>query len=164
MRRALNPGADSAAVLAPLSAPSGAPAAVFFGGFTDTGAPGLRAAMVAAGHGALPFVSWDGIQDGSGADQGSFIQVAGAAAAGSYFSHATIGPPKADFTAQYRARFGTDPDEYAAAAYACTQVILDTLRAVTATESERRRASGSRPRLRDRPEPPLRDRHRHGRL
>ncbi len=133
IRRALNPSADPASVLAPLSAPSGAPTAVFFGGFTETGAPQLRAAMVAAGRGSLPFVSWDGIQDGSGADQGSFIQLAGAAAAGSYFSHATIGPPKADFTARYRARFGSDPDEYAAAAYACTQVIADSLRAVAAT-------------------------------
>ncbi|MGZ6273990.1 MAG: ABC transporter substrate-binding protein [Candidatus Limnocylindrales bacterium] len=130
VRRALNSGADPASVLAPLSAPSGAPTAVFFGGFTATGAPKIRAAMVAAGHGSLPFVSWDGIQDGSGADQGSFIQLAGAASAGSYFSHATIGPPKAEFVTQYRARFGTSPDEYAAAAYACTQVILDTLRAV----------------------------------
>ncbi len=52
VRRALNPGADPASVIAPLSAPSGAPAAVFFGGFTETGAPGLRAAMVAEGHGA----------------------------------------------------------------------------------------------------------------
>ena len=133
VRRALNPGADPAAVLEPLSAPAGAPTAVFFGGFTDTGASKARAAMVAAGHGALPFVSWDGIQDGSGSDQGSFIQLAGTAASGSYFSHATIGPPKADFAAQYRATFGADPDEYAAAAYACTQVIVDTLRAVAAT-------------------------------
>jgi branched-chain amino acid transport system substrate-binding protein len=129
VRRAMNPGADPASVLEALSAPSDAPTAVFFGGFTHTGAPELRAAMVAGGHASLPFVSWDGIQDGSGADEGSFIALAGAAAAGSYFSHATIGVPKADFTALYRAKFGADPDEYAAAAYACTQVILASLRA-----------------------------------
>lgn len=45
----------------------------------------------------------------------------------------SYGSPKADFTARNRARFGTDPDEYAAAAYACTEVILDSLRAVAAT-------------------------------
>ncbi len=133
VRRALNPGADPGSVLTPLSATTGAPTAVFFGGFTQTGAATVRAAMVSSGHGSVPFVSWDGIQDGSGADQGSFIQVAGAAAAGSYYSSATFGSPKADFTARYRARFGTDPDEYAAAAYACTEIILDSLRAVAAT-------------------------------
>jgi ABC-type branched-subunit amino acid transport system substrate-binding protein len=88
---------------------------------------------VEAGHAAVPFVSWDGIQDGSGADKGSFIQTAGSAAVGSYFSHASFGAPKFDFVNRYRARFGADPDEYATAAYACTQVILDTLRAVAAT-------------------------------
>jgi branched-chain amino acid transport system substrate-binding protein len=133
VRRALNPGADPASVLAPLDTSIGAPTAVFFGGFTDTGAAQVRAAMVSSGHGSVPFVSWDGIQDGSGADQGSFIQIAGASAAGSYFSHATIAPPKADFVARYRAKFGDEPDEYAAASFACTQVILDALRAVAAT-------------------------------
>jgi branched-chain amino acid transport system substrate-binding protein len=133
VRRALNPGDDPASILAPLSAATSAPKAVFFGGFTETGAPGVRAAMVAAGQTAMPFVSWDGIQDGSGADQGSFIQTAGPAAAGSYFSHASFAAPKFDFVSRYHARFGTDPDEYAAAAYACTQVILESLKAVAAT-------------------------------
>jgi branched-chain amino acid transport system substrate-binding protein len=133
VRRALNAGADPGSVLTTLAVTSGAPSAVFFGGFTQTGAAAVRAAMLAAGHGAVPFVSWDGIQDGSGADQGSFIQVAGPAAVGSYYSSATYGSPKADFTATYRARFGTDPDEYAAAAYACTEVILASLRSVAAT-------------------------------
>jgi len=130
IRRALNPGDDPASVLTPLAAPSGAPTAVFFGGFTPTGAPQVREAMAAAGHASLPFVSWDGIQDGSGADQGSFIATAGPAAAGSYFSHASFAAPKFDFTTRYRARFGTDPDEYSASAYACAEVILDSLRAV----------------------------------
>ena len=133
IRRALNPGDDPASVLSPLTAPSGAPTAVFFGGFTQTGAPEVRAAMVSTGHGSVPFASWDGIQDGSGADDGSFISKAGPAAAGSHFSHASIGLPKADFTARYRARFGSEPDEYSAAAYACAQIIFDTLRAVATT-------------------------------
>jgi ABC-type branched-subunit amino acid transport system substrate-binding protein len=130
VRRALNPGADPASVLDPLSASSGAPTAVFFGGSTGTGAADVRQAMVASGHGSIPFVSWDGIQDGSGAEDGSFIAKAGPAAPGSYLSHASIGPPKADFAARSRAAFGEDPDEYAAAAYACTQIILDSLEAL----------------------------------
>lgn len=133
VRRALNPGANPASVLQPLSAPTDAPTAVFFGGFTDTGAPEVRAAMVAAGHAAVPFVSWDGIQDGSGAVQGSYLQVAGIAAVGSYYSSATYSAPKADFTATFRAKFGTDPDEYSAAAYACAEVILASLRAIAPT-------------------------------
>ncbi len=133
VRRALNKGAAPDTVLEPLSAASGAPGAVFFGGFTDSGAPDVREAMVAAGHAAVPFVSWDGIQDGSGADKGSFIQTAGPAAVGSYFSHASFASPKFDFVTRYRARFGSEPDEYATAAYACAQVILDSLREVSAT-------------------------------
>ncbi len=133
VRRALNPGDQPDSVLAPLATASGAPAAVFFGGFTETGAPEVREAMVAGGHADVPFVSWDGIQDGSGADKGSFIQTAGPAAVGSYFSHASFGAPKADFVTRYRARFNDDPDEYATAAFACTQVILGSLRAVAAT-------------------------------
>jgi branched-chain amino acid transport system substrate-binding protein len=132
VRRALNPGADPATVLDPL-AETDAPSAVFFGGFTGTGAPGLRTAMAAAGKAAIPFVSWDGIQDGSGADDGSFLQLAGSAAPGSYFSHAAIPLPKADFVERYRARYGSEPDEYSAAAYACAQVIIEALRSVATT-------------------------------
>ncbi len=133
VRLALNRGADPASVLGSLSGSTGAPTAVFFGGVTPTGAPDLRKAMVAAGHGALPFVSWDGILDGSGADDGSFITLAGPAAAGSYSSHASFGGPKADFTARYRAKFGTDSNEYAAAGYACAEIIFDRLRALALT-------------------------------
>ena len=88
--------------------------------------------MAASGKASIPFVSWDGIQDGSGAETGSFLQLAGAAAAGSYFSHASFAPPRADFVERYRARFGDEPNEYAASAYACSQVIFETLRRVAA--------------------------------
>jgi branched-chain amino acid transport system substrate-binding protein len=130
--RSLAPGADPETVLQPLAA-SDPPDLVFFGGFTDTGAPEVREAMAAGGFGSIEFLSWDGILDGSGADDGSYIQRAGAAAVGSYLSHASLGPPKAAFQARFRAAYGRDPDEYSAAAYACTQVILETLRAVAAT-------------------------------
>lgn len=128
-RRALNPKGDARAVIEPLSTGSDRPTAVFFGGFADTGAVQVRKAMVAKGLGRLPFVSWDGI-GGSGSEQGSFIQRAGHDAVGSYQSHASIAPPKAKFGAAYLKKFGTEPDEYGASAYACTQVILDALRMV----------------------------------
>ena len=132
VRRTLNPGADPSSVIGPLSG-ADAPTAVFFGGFTDTGAAAVRTAMMAAGKGAIPFVSWDGIQDGSGADKGSFLQSTGSAAVGSYFSHAAIALPKATFVDRYLARFGVAPDEYAAAAYACAEVIFEALRKVSTT-------------------------------
>jgi class 3 adenylate cyclase len=131
-RRTLNVDADPAAVLEAL-ARADAPQAVFFGGFTYTGAADVRLAMSAAGKGDLPFLSWDGIQDGSGADAFSFLQSAGQAAVGSYISHATIALPKADFVERYRARFGAVPSEYGRGAYACAEVIFEALRGVART-------------------------------
>lgn len=97
------------------------------GGFADTGAVGLRNAMVASGHGTLPFLSWDGLYV-PGADVGSFIHGVGAAAAvGSYVSHAALPPPKASFAESYRQAYNVEPDEYAAAAYACVEVIVASL-------------------------------------
>jgi branched-chain amino acid transport system substrate-binding protein len=145
IRRALNPGADPREVLAPLRA--GKPRmGVYFGGFAETGAVGVRMAMVAAGLGKVPFVSWDGI-GGSGSDAGSFIQLAGAAAVGSYQSSASYAPPKADFVNAYRAKFGREPDAYTVATYACAQVILDALRMVASKGATS--ASGLREALRE---------------
>jgi ABC-type branched-subunit amino acid transport system substrate-binding protein/class 3 adenylate cyclase len=133
IRLALNPGADPMTVLAPLSQGTKRPGVVFFGGFTDTGAVGLRKAMIASGHGDIPFLSWDGLFDGSGADEGSYIQrVTAAGWAGSYVSHATQPPTNNSFVEAYRQAYHAEPDEYAAAAYACVQVIVDSLRAVAA--------------------------------
>jgi len=133
IRRALNPGADPDTVLAPLNHASNRPGVVFFGGFTGTGAVGLRRAMIASGHEDIPFLSWDGLFDGSGADKGSYIQgLSAARSAGSYVSHATQPPTRNSFVEAYRQAFGEDPDEFAAAAYACVQVIVDSLRAVAA--------------------------------
>lgn len=127
-RRGLNPGSEARAVLEPLFAGKDRPTAVYLGGFADAAAR-VREAMVAEGFGKLPFVSWDGI-DGPGSQDGSFIQLAGHAALGSYESHASFVAPKAAFVDAYRSRFGSEPDEYAAAAYACTEVILGALRDV----------------------------------
>jgi class 3 adenylate cyclase/ABC-type branched-subunit amino acid transport system substrate-binding protein len=121
------PGADANAVLEPLRRAEGAPDVVVFAGATDDGAARVRRAMHAAGLGEIPFLSWDTIQDGSGASEGSFLQRAGEGADGSYFGHTAIPPPRADFVGAYRAAFREEPTEYAAAAYACMQVILASL-------------------------------------
>jgi ABC-type branched-subunit amino acid transport system substrate-binding protein len=131
VRRTLNPGADPATVLEPLLGPD-APEAVVWGGYGEAGAP-LRNAMAAAGKANIPFLSWDGIGPGPGTETGSFLQLAGSAGVGSYFSHAAIALPKADFVERYQTRFGIEPDEYAAAGYACAQVIFESLRAVALT-------------------------------
>lgn len=131
IRRSLNPGADPSSVIGPLSRATHPATGVFFGGFADTGAPQVRKAMVASGLAKLPFVSWDGI-GGSGSEPGSFLQLTGRAAVGSYQSHASLAPPKAAFVDAYRSRFRREPDEYTASAYACVQVILEALRNVAA--------------------------------
>jgi len=133
IRRALNPGADPNTVLTPLAHGADRPSVVFFGGFTSTGAVDLRKAMIASGHGDIPFLSWDGLFDGSGSDKGSYIQsVTAAGSQGTYVSHATQPPTKNSFLEAYRQAYGAEPDEYAAAAYACVQVIVDSLRAIAA--------------------------------
>src|SRR5438034_11026818 len=89
--------------------------------------------MVASGHGVLTFHSWDALFDGSRKDKGSYIQrVTATGWPGSYVSHATQPPTKNSFVEAYRQAYGAEPDEYAAAAYACVQVIVDSLRAVAA--------------------------------
>ena len=136
VRRTLNPGADPSLLLEPLSAPNG-PTAVFYGGFMFGGAAEVRRAMVEAGHADVPFLGWDAIWDGSGEQSESFIAQAGDAAAGSYVSHPSVGTVHAEFDRRYREAHGVLPEgtfhEYAAAAYACMQIILDALRQVAAT-------------------------------
>jgi branched-chain amino acid transport system substrate-binding protein len=131
VRETLNRATEPSSVLGPLSG-ADAPTAVLFGGFPDTGAVAVRLAMVAAGKAAVPFVSWDGISGGTD-DPTSFLSMAGSAAAGSFYSHAAIALPKAGFVDRYRTRFGHDPGEFGASAYACTQVIAEAMRAVAAT-------------------------------
>ena len=105
------------------------PDVVVFAGDTMTGAPAVRKAMRAAGLGATPLLSWDGILDGSGSTDDSYLQQAGKAAAGTYVGLTSIPPPRADFVDAFRAKFGEEPTDYAAAAYACAQVILASLEA-----------------------------------
>ena len=101
--------------------------------------------MVAADQGDVPLLGWDGMLDGSGTISGSYLATAGDAAVGTYLSHASFVPPRAAFTDKFRAAFGEVPDEYAGAAYACAQVILDGLQAVSANAPD---ANGLREALR----------------
>jgi len=107
------------------------PDAVFFGGLTSTGGVETRLGMVATGLGDLPLLSVDGIQDGPASAEGSFINLAGDAAANTYSSVAAIGeiPGQADFQAAYMKRYGTRPGAYSAPAHACAEVILAAIRA-----------------------------------
>ena len=129
-RRTLNPGADPATVLQPLLA-ADAPQAVMFAGVGEA-LSNMRIAMANAGKRNIPFVTWDGVINGPGTEEGSFLRLTGSAGAGSYYSHAAIALPKAEFVDRYQARFNVEPDEYSAAAYACAQIIFDSLRAVAA--------------------------------
>jgi len=112
------------------------PDVVYFGGVTTTGGGVLRKQMAQAGMGDLPYVGPDGIVDGSGTTDGSFVNIAGEAAANSYGTIAAIHdiPDPTAFSDAYKAEYSKDPGAYSAPAYACTQIILDALKNVTATD------------------------------
>ena len=110
------------------------PDSVFFGGVTANGGGLLRTQMPQAGLGSLPFLGGDGIQDQNGGVQGSFINIAGDAAANSFSSVAAIHdiPGAADFATKYNAEYKQDPGAYSASGYACAQVVIQALAAVAA--------------------------------
>ena len=91
-------------------------------------------AAVQAGLGDIPFVGPDGINDGGVDTKDSYLNLAGDNAKNSYSTLAGIGdfPAKAQFNADYKAEFGTDPTGYASTGYACTQVILDAIKRAVA--------------------------------
>ena len=124
------PGRDPRRAIQPLRDAGARPDIVFFSGATNSGAPDVRRAMHAARLGSTPFLSWDAILDGAGNNEGSYLQLSGAAAAGSYSGQPSIPPPRADFVDAYRAAFGEEPNQYAAAAYACAQIVLASLEAI----------------------------------
>jgi branched-chain amino acid transport system substrate-binding protein len=131
-RRSVNADSvDLDSALGPLSTAGGGPSVVYFGGYTDSGAAAVRKAMFDRGFAKIPFISTDGIYDGTGSDEASFISRAGAAAAAnSFITSPSIAPVRADFDQHYRDTYGSAPDEFAGAAYACTQVIIESLREV----------------------------------
>jgi branched-chain amino acid transport system substrate-binding protein len=134
LRRALNPSAEPRSLLAQLADELNPPDLVFFGGETDTGAVALRRAMAEAGRLSTPLLSWDFLFDGDGSDPGSYIGQTGAeAAVGSYVAHAALPDTKASFADAYRQEFETEPDEYAAAGYACVEIIIAAMRGIAAS-------------------------------
>jgi branched-chain amino acid transport system substrate-binding protein len=106
-----------------------APDALFYGGVTADGAGLVRKQMPQAGIGDITFLGGDGIQDQNGSVQGSFINIAGAAAANSFSSVAAINdiPDKAAFAEKYKAEYKTDPGAYSASGYACAQIIIKAM-------------------------------------
>jgi branched-chain amino acid transport system substrate-binding protein len=102
---------------------------IFYGGVTSDGAPLFRNALAQAGLGALPFYGGDGIYDGVG--DGSYVKTAGMNAENSFASQAAIEsiPDRAAFNAKFKAEFGHDAEGYAAAGYACAQIIVEGIKA-----------------------------------
>jgi ABC-type branched-chain amino acid transport systems, periplasmic component len=106
------------------------PQYVYFGGVTATGGGLLRKQMVDLGMGSIPFGGGDGISDGSAATASSFLNVAGAQGdVNTYMTVAAIHdiPNAAKFTADYKAKYGTEPGAYSASGYACAQIYLQAL-------------------------------------
>ncbi len=105
---------------------------IFYGGVTSDGAPLFRNALAQAGLGALPFYGADGIYDGNG--DGSYIKTAGANAENSFASQAAIEtiPGRDAFNTKFKAEFGHDAEGYAAAGYACAQIIVEGIKAAVA--------------------------------
>ncbi|HEX5827001.1 MAG TPA: branched-chain amino acid ABC transporter substrate-binding protein [Candidatus Limnocylindrales bacterium] len=106
------------------------PDAVFYGGVTATGGGLVRKQMPQVGLGEIPYLGGDGIQDGLGSTDGSFINIAAEAAANSFSSVAAISdyPGKADFAAKYKAEYNEDPGAYSASGYACAQIVLEAIK------------------------------------
>jgi len=115
------------------------PDGVYYGGVVTSGG-GLFLKQLRQAGLTVPFMGPDGIVNGSGADKGSLIQIAGAdAAKNSYGTVAAIGdfPGKKDFDAAYTEHFKADsdfktPGAYSGPANACAVVILDSLKAALA--------------------------------
>lgn len=127
---------DSAAALSAMLASvlANKPQAIYFGGTGDRGATLVRAA-VKAGLGEIPFVGTDALNDGSATTPGSFLNLGGDGARHAYsiFPGLADDPEGAAFAAGYRARYGVDPTPFAAAGYACAQVVIASLRQVDAS-------------------------------
>jgi branched-chain amino acid transport system substrate-binding protein len=111
------------------------PEAIYFGGVTATGGARILLAAAQVGLGDVPYVGPDGINDGSGATQDSFLNLAGDKAAHSYSTLAGIGdfPGKAKFDADYKTEYGHDATGYAGQGFTCAQVMLDALGRAAAT-------------------------------
>jgi len=106
------------------------PDVVYFGGVTATGGGIIRKQMAQVGMADIPYIGPDGIQDGTVETSGTFLNIAGDAAKGSYSSLAAIGdfPAKKDFTDRYVKEYNVNPTGYSATGYACAQVVLEAVK------------------------------------
>lgn len=130
VRLTLNPGSDPTVLLTALDDPLAPPRLVFFGGAPDAGVA-LRRAMVESDHALTPLLTWDALLDGNSDDHRSYIARVGMpGAVGSYAAHASLPDHKFSFADAYRQRFGIEPDEYAAAGYACVEIIAAAMRGI----------------------------------
>ena len=111
------------------------PESIYFGGVTATGGARILLAASQVGLGDIPYVGPDGINDGNGETQNSFLNLAAAAAKNTYSTLAGPGDfeGKAKFDADYKAEYGKDPTGYAGQGFACAQVVLDALKRAIAT-------------------------------
>jgi branched-chain amino acid transport system substrate-binding protein len=106
-----------------------APQYVFYGGVTTSGIGLFRKQMAQQSIATIPLGGGDGIVDGSVKTASSYLQISGDGAANSYGTVAGPHdiPNAAQFAADYKAMFNTDPGAYSAAGYACAQVFLQAL-------------------------------------
>ena len=110
------------------------PPIVFYAGVTTSGLGLFRKQMAQQGIANIPMAGGDGISDGGQATKSSFLNIAGADGdVNTYMTVAAIHdiPNPTQFTNDYKAKFNTDPGAYSAPAYACTQVFLKALKAVS---------------------------------
>ncbi len=110
------------------------PGIIMYGGVTTSGIGLFRKQMAQAGMASIPLVGGDGISDGSAATASSFLNIAGPDGdANTYSTVAAIHdiPNPAQFSSDYKAKFTTEPGAYSAPGYACTQIFLQALKAVS---------------------------------
>jgi branched-chain amino acid transport system substrate-binding protein len=126
-RRTLNEGADPADVLEAMRADASLEG-IYLGTFEAAVAAEFRLAMADDGLGDLPFLAWEPLVTET--DDQSYIHLSGDAAAGSFATRVVIAPPKAAFAQRFVSLYDWTADDvpYAAATYACVEVIVDALR------------------------------------
>jgi branched-chain amino acid transport system substrate-binding protein len=105
-----------------------APDAIFFHGPGTDGAD-LLDALAAVGLANLPVVGVDPLLDGPRDAPGSFLNLAADRAGHAYALFPAAVDPVAgpQFEAAYRTEFGAPPPRYAAAAYACAEIVIAAL-------------------------------------
>ena len=114
----------------------------------------LRVAMAATGHAATPLISWDGLLDGDGSNQGK-LHPARRRECRRHVRLACLRAARrrADSSTATPRRTSCSRTSTRAAAHACTEVIITALRAIADDRRERRRTAGGRPRAGDGPAP-----------